>query len=151
MARPGPARALAAERLASADPIGIPSPCLLELSFGYRRALESGDERFSAALTWIQAGLRSQQLGAMLPLDDVAASLAGEVRALQPFPPSQRRRRSKAEARASWLLDIEIATTAWVAGFDLATDNRADFDAIANAINGVAPGAPAFSVVDAEA
>jgi predicted nucleic acid-binding protein len=151
LARPGPARDLALERMAEADPIGIPSPCLLELAFGYRRALERGNRRFEPALRWIGVSLRSDPVGEILPLDDVAAVVAGEIRALCPFPPGRRsRHRSTAEARASWLLDIEIAAAAWVAGFDLATDNRRDFEAIAEAIGTLAPGAPRFAVVSAE-
>ena len=132
LAVPGPARARAMERMALADPVGIPSPCLLEVAFGYRRALARGDTRFAAALEWVRDGLRSEPLGSVLPLDHVAAALAGEIRAVCPFPPGRRPRgRSKAETRASWLIDIEIAAAAWAAGFDIATDNREDFEAIA--------------------
>lgn len=151
LARPGDARDLALERQAAADPIGIPSPCLLELAFGYRRALERGNRGFATALRWIGVELRADPVGEILPLDDVAATLAGEIRALCPFPPSRRRRgRSTAESRASWLLDIEIGAAAWVGGFDLATGNRIDFDAIAEAIAAIAPGAPSFAVIPAE-
>lgn len=113
--------------------------------------MERGDRRFAAALDWVRSELAFDALGTVLPLNDVAAVVAGEVRALCPFPVSRQRGRSKAEGRASWLLDIEIASTAWVAGFNLATANRSDFDAIANAIETLAPGAPSFTVLDAEA
>lgn len=152
LAVPGPARDLAVGRAALADPVGIPAPCLLELAFGYRRALAQGNARFASALDWIRRGLEADPLGPVLPLDRVAAALAGEIRVLCPFPPPRRRRgRSKAEARASWLIDIEIAAAAWAGGFDIATDNRADFETIAAAIAELAPGAPAFEVVPAEA
>ena len=148
---PGRARDLARDRFALADPVGLPAPCLLELSFGYRRALDRGDRRFAGPLRWVQEEMRRDPLGLVLPLDGTAASLAGELRAILPVPPGKRpRSRSKAESRVAWMLDIEIAAAAWAAGFDIATGNRSDFEAIAAAINDLAPGGVPFGVVAAE-
>ncbi len=48
--------------------------------------------------------------------------------------------------QASWLLDIEIAATAFAAGLDVATENRADFEALADALAALFPDAPALAV-----
>ncbi len=50
--------------------------------------------------------------------------------------------------QASWLLDIEIAATAFAAGLDVATENRVDFEALADALAALFPDAPALAVVD---
>jgi hypothetical protein len=50
--------------------------------------------------------------------------------------------------QASWLLDIEIAATAFAGGLDVATENRADFEALASTLAALFPGAPALAVLD---
>lgn len=50
--------------------------------------------------------------------------------------------------QASWLLDIEIAASAFAAGLDVATENRADFEALAAALSELFPAAPPLAVVD---
>jgi hypothetical protein len=87
----------------------------------------------------------------MLPLGHAAAALAGEVRAALPFPPRPRRApRSKADTRVAWILDIQIASAVWAAGYDIATANRSDFVAIAEAIEAIAPGGARLNVTDPE-
>jgi hypothetical protein len=49
--------------------------------------------------------------------------------------------------QASWLLDIQIAATAFAAGLDVATDNRGDFQALGDALAALFPGAPPLAVV----
>jgi hypothetical protein len=49
--------------------------------------------------------------------------------------------------QASWLLDIEIAATAFAAGLDVATENRADFEALADTLAALFPDAPALGLV----
>jgi len=51
-----------------------------------------------------------------------------------PHPPGRRDQRSKTMRQASWLLDIQIAATAFTAGLDVATANRRDFQALADAL-----------------
>lgn len=125
---------------------------MLELAYGYRRRFNEGDTRFAAALDWVRSTLPDRPPGELLTFGTSAAAVAGEIRALQPFPPSTTKaRRSKAESRVAWLLDVEIASTAWVAGFDIASDNATDFEAVADALELIAPGAPPLRVVPAEA
>jgi hypothetical protein len=50
--------------------------------------------------------------------------------------------------QASWLLDMQIAATAYAAGLDVATENRADFVAISDALADLFPDAPPLVVVD---
>lgn len=70
------------------------------------------------------------------------------VRRVLPHPPAKRDRRSKTMRQASWLEDIEIAATAFAAGLDVATENRGDFGALAEALAALFPDAPALAVVD---
>jgi hypothetical protein len=44
-------------------------------------------------------------------------------------------------------LDLQIAATCWTAGFDVATENRRDFESIADLIAELAPDAPRLAIV----
>lgn len=137
--------------MASGDPIGIPAPCLLELAYGFRKRVAEGDARFETSLERLRTELGGDRLGTVLPLDGDAAALAGEIRAMGRTSGRKRSAgRSKAEDRVSWLLDIEIAACAWVAGYDLATANRRDFEPIAEAIAALSPGVPELRIVPQE-
>jgi len=77
----------------------------------------------------------------VVPLDGRAPSSRGQVRGESPHPPGKRRddRRSKTMRQASWLMDIEVAATAFAAGLDVATDNRADFERLGELLWGSTP------------
>ena len=47
---------------------------------------------------------------------------------------------------AAWILDVQIAATAFAAGLDVATENRADFEAIAAVLRELYPTAPPLVV-----
>jgi predicted nucleic acid-binding protein len=137
------------ERRVAGEPVAIAAPSVLELTYGLRKAALAGNARLAGHLRWLRGLL---ELGAVrvLPLDSRAAQLAGEARALRPAPPEPKRgeRRSKAERRVAWLLDLQIAAAAYVHGHDVATGNARDFEAIASAFAELAPGAPPLEVVE---
>lgn len=127
----------------------MPAPCLLEVAYGLRSGADSGDERFARQLGWLVGEFLAEPPARLLPLEPRAALLAGEIRARRRIPPTgvPRVGRSKAEARVAWVLDIEIAATAWVAGCDLATADAVHFQAIADLIANLAPGAPPLRIL----
>jgi predicted nucleic acid-binding protein len=128
------------------DPVAVASVALLEVAYGYQGQIR--DPRFRALLDWLTHLLESNAFRAV-SLDGRASLVAGRVRAELPHPPRARRgdRRSKTMRQAAWLLDIEIAATAYMAGLDLATENRGDFESIAQAIEMLFPRAEPLVVV----
>ncbi len=83
----------------------------------------------------------------VVSLDGRAVLVAGRLRGVLPHPPVRRDRRSKTMRQASWLLDIQIAATAFAAGLDIATENHRDFEALGEALGALFPEAPALAVV----
>jgi predicted nucleic acid-binding protein len=69
----------------------------------------------------------------VLPLTADAAEVAGALRAQQGVPPTGTRRRkgSRGEQHVGWMMDLFVAATAWVHGYDLVTRNVGDFERIA--------------------
>lgn len=98
--------------------------------------------RFAGPLEWFPEFVASG-LVRILPFDRRAAIVAGRARALHPFAPvapaKRRGHRSKAEARVAWVLDIQIAATAWTAGLPVCTDDRAHFEALSEFIAALYP------------
>ena len=106
------------------------------------------DERFAGALDWCLRTVFSD-LVEILPLDGHAAFVAGRLRAEHSLPAGRRRaNQSKAEQRAGWALDLQIAASAWTAGRAVVTLNRDDFDAIAEVIAALYPSADPLAVLD---
>ena len=69
----------------------------------------------------------------VLPVDAQVAELVGELRARQPLPPTGDHRRPghRAQQRIGWIMDLFIAATAWLHGYDVVTYNVGDFQTIA--------------------
>lgn len=135
------------DQLAAGTPVRVAAPAVLEIAYGYQRAA-SRDARYDNLLAWFTRLLASDAFSVVV-LDGRAALVAGRLRGVLPHPPHGRRdRRSKTMRQASWLLDIEIAATAFAAGLDVATENRTDFETLAEALAGLFPDAPALAVVD---
>lgn len=102
----------------------------------------------AAALRWFTS-LITSDLIEVLTLDRSAAILAGRLRALQPTPPTGAKRKgTKPEQRAGWILDIQIASCAWTHGREIATDNRHDFQTLSKLIGTLHPEAPPLIVAD---
>ena len=115
------------DQLAEGTPVRIAAPAILEIAYGYQR-MAAGDDRYGELLAWFTRVLASDAFS-VVALDGRAALVAGRLRGVLPHPPDKRDRRSKTMRQASWLLDIEIAATAFAAGLDIATENRGDFEA----------------------
>lgn len=130
------------------NPVRIASVALLEVAYGYQRRIQ--DPRYRPLLDWL-TGLLAGNAFRAVPLDGRAAIVAGRVRAEMPHPPATRRgeRRSKTMRQAAWLLDIEIAATAYMAGLDVATENRHDFESIAGVLGALFPRAEPLAIVPA--
>jgi predicted nucleic acid-binding protein len=137
----------AVEQAAGNAPVRVAAPAVLEIAYGYQR-MAADDRRYDRLLDWFTRLLDGDVL-AVVALDGRAALVAGRLRAVLPHPPGRRDRRSKTMRQASWLLDIEIAATAFAAGLDVATENRRDFEALRDALAALFPRAPALAVVDA--
>ena len=134
------------DQVAEGTPVRIAAPAILEIAYGYQRMV-AGDHRYGDLLAWFTRVLASDAFS-VVALDGRAALVAGRLRGMLPHPPPKRDRRSKTMRQASWLLDIEIAATAFAAGLNVATENRGDVEALGDALAALFPDAPELSVVD---
>jgi predicted nucleic acid-binding protein len=135
------------DQVVAGTPVRVAAPAVLEIAYGYQR-MASRDARYRALLAWFTRLLASDAFS-VVGLGGRAALVAGRLRGVLPHPPPSRRdRRSKTMRQASWLLDIEIAATAFAAGLDIATENRADFEALGETLADLFPDAAALFVVD---
>lgn len=135
-----------ADQAAQGTPVRVAAPAILEIACGCQRMVD-GDTRYRELLAWFTRLLAADAV-AVVAFDGDAALVAGRLRGVLPHPPGGRDHRSKTMRQASWLLDIEIAATAFAAGLDIATENRRDFEALGDALAALFPGAPELAVVD---
>lgn len=131
---------------AAGDLVRVAAPAVLEVAYGYQLRASS-DSRFRELLNWFTRLVASTAF-TVVPRDGRAAVVAGQLRGESPHPPARRRddRRSKTMRQASWLMDIEIAATAFAAGLDVATANRADFELLGELLSELFPAAPKLAV-----
>ena len=134
-----------AARAAEGRAVRVASPSVLEIAYGYERGAEV-DPRYRTLLAWFTEVLAAD-LFSVVEFDGRAALVAGRLRAALPHAPARRDRRSKTMRQASWLLDVQIAATAFAAGYDVATENRRDFEALSAALATLFPAAPPLAVV----
>jgi predicted nucleic acid-binding protein len=134
------------DQVAEGIPVRVAAPAVLEIAYGYQRRA-AADPRFAHLLAWFTRLLASEAV-AVVALDGRAALVAGRLRGVLPHPPARRDRRSKTMRQAAWLLDIQIAATAFAAGLDVATENQADFEILSDALVDLFPAAPPLIVVD---
>ncbi len=134
------------DRAVAGDPVQVAAVSLLEVAYGYQR--RTRDPRFHALLAWFTRLVAGDAFRAV-SFDGRAALVAGRIRAEMPHPFSTRRgdQRSKTMRQAAWLLDIQIAATAYTAGLDVATENRRDFESVARALARLFPRAEPLVVV----
>jgi len=130
---------------ADGTPVRVAAPAVLEIAYGYQR-MATDDQRYGELLGWFTRLLASDVFS-VVALDGRAALVAGRLRGVLPHAPGGRDRRSKTMRQASWLLDIQIAATAFAAGLDVATENHRDFEALGEALGALFPEAPALAVV----
>lgn len=121
---------------------------VFERSYGFEARIDR-DPRFRDALRWLEQEVVTGGLCHVVDFDARAAFVAGRLRARAPQPPPAKGdRRTKAQRRVAWQLDLQIAATCWAGGYDVATENRRDFEAISKALAALAPGAPGLAVLD---
>lgn len=135
------------DQAVAGDLVRVAAPAVLEVVFGYQLKADT-DSRFRDLLHWFTRFVASAAFS-VVPLDGRAAIVAGQVRGESPHAPPKRTgdRRSKTMRQASWLMDIEIAATAFAAGLDVATDNKADFERLGELLSTLYPDAPKLVVV----
>lgn len=128
-----------AERALAGTPVRVAAPAVLEAAYGYELAIGS-NRRFSDRMAWLQRVVAAKLID-VVALDSRAALVAGRARARAPHAPPARRgdRRTKTMRQAAWLLDIQIAATAFAAGLDIATRNVADFEHISALLSELYP------------
>jgi predicted nucleic acid-binding protein len=136
-------------RAAEGWPVHIAAPAIIEIAYGHQRAATT-DARFPEQLAWFSRILRGEAF-LVVALGGRAAYVAGRLRGAMPYPPGKRDHRSKPMRQAAWLIDIQIAATAFAGGFDVATANRRDFEALSGALVALFPAAPPLAVVDGPA
>lgn len=128
------------------NPVGVAAPTVLEIVYGWQRKA-ARDARFEKELTWF-TDLVGAGTVSVLPFGKTAAVVSGRVRAVHPHPPAgQDDRRSKTMRQAAWLMDIQIAATAFAAGRDVATQNGRDFERLREILAELYPDAPPLEVV----
>lgn len=133
-------------RAADGDAVRVAAPAVLEVAYGLELA-ELGGGRVRRHLRLLDRCV-SNGLLRVVSFDARAAVVAGRLRAHAPHAPAASRsdRRSKAMRQAAWLLDIQIASTAFAGGLDLATENLVDFERIAGLLVELFPTASALRV-----
>lgn len=142
-----PVLTYAASRWQAGDPIAFTASTLNEISYGLRKAAAAGNPAADVQLRWLRDEIGAGVID-ILAFDERAADVAGALRARMPIPPprpagkQQRQRRSKADSRVAWIMDLQTAATAFVHGYDLVTAD-AHHAVIAEQIKALAPAAPA--------
>lgn len=142
--------ALLAEHRRSRVPIALPAPAIQEIVRGL--ALPAARrERAIPRLAWF-GRLIADPLTEVIPFGGPAAELAGWLLARLPHPPSRdrRRRATRAQQRAAWTLDLQIAACAFAGGYGVLTENVDDFGVLRDAISALLPSAPPLVVHDAQ-
>jgi predicted nucleic acid-binding protein len=134
----GPLERILLDRASAGESVAITAPTVMETVRGLQ-ATAARKPEMAAALRWF-TGLIASDLVDVLSLDRSAAIVAGRLRAGRPLPPTGTRRKgTKPEQRAGWVLDIQIAACAWTHGRDIATENRHDFEALSDLIAALYP------------
>jgi hypothetical protein len=140
-----PAYEYCVEHFATPDPVLIAAGAVFETAFGYQMAAPRRPE-FETLLDQFVQDVVGETICHVLPMDGMAAFIAGQVLARKPLPPNPNDRQRKAVRRRSWVGDVQIGATCWAAGHDVATDNQRDFDHVARAIADLYPDARPLTV-----
>jgi predicted nucleic acid-binding protein len=129
--------------------VPIPAPTVQELIRGLT-APAVDRERARPKLRWFRALLRDP-LTVVVPFERRSAELAGRLLADHPHPPTRNHRRNgtRAQQRAAWALDVQIAACAFAGGYGVLTENVDDFGVLRDALAELVPDAPPLAVADA--
>jgi predicted nucleic acid-binding protein len=140
--------ALLEHHLATETPIALPAPTVQEMARGLQLRAVRGNA--DPGFEWLGA-LVAHSLVRIVPFAMTSAVLAGRLLALHPHPPTRdhRRRGTRAQQRAAWALDIQIAACAFAGGYGILTENVEDFEQLRDAIGAMLPGTPPLAVSDA--
>jgi predicted nucleic acid-binding protein len=135
------------DRLDAGEPVAVTAPTVMEVITGIQATAVS-NPRVGYTLSWFTR-LIASSLVEILSLDRSAAIVAGRVRALHPTPPTGTRRKgTKPEHRAGWVMDIQIAACAWTHGRELATENKRDFIALRDLMAQLYPEASPLAIAE---
>ncbi|HEX7291762.1 MAG TPA: hypothetical protein VF250_11615 [Conexibacter sp.] len=140
---------LLARHLRDDLPIALPAPTIQEIVRGLATPAEH-HVRARRKLRWF-GGLFRDPLTVVIPFDRPAADLAGRLLARHPHPPTRNHRRhgTRAQQRAAWALDVQIAACAFAGGYGVLTENVDDFAALRDAIAELLPDVPSLELTDA--
>jgi predicted nucleic acid-binding protein len=145
----GPLERRLLDHLDTGEPIAVTTPTVMEVITGIQ-ATAASNPRAASGLAWFTQ-LLAGGLVEVLSLDRPAAILVGRLRALHPTPPTGvRRRGTKPEQRAGWVLDIQIAACAWTHGRELVTENTRDFAVLRDLIAELYPGTSPLAITGPE-
>ena len=128
-------------------PIPLPAPTIQELVRGAALAPRT---RAGGRSRWL-VRLLADPLIEVIPFAGPAGQLSGRLLAQLPHPPSRNRRRTatRAQQRAAWTLDVQIAACAFAGGYGVLTENVDDFGLLRDAIADLLPQTPPLVVRDA--
>jgi predicted nucleic acid-binding protein len=133
----------ATDHLRAGAKVAFTAATLNEISYGLNKAATAGRPQAGVQLLWLRAQIDAGLID-ILAFDHRAAQVAGALRARMPIPPAaakQAKRRSKANDRVAWIMDLQTAATAFVHGYDLATAD-VHHSLIATELGALAPAAP---------
>lgn len=130
-------------------PVFLPAPTVQEIVRGLAAPAAQHD-RTRRKLRWFLQ-LFEDQLAEVIPFDGSAAQIAGTLLARHPHPPARNHRRqaTRAQQRAAWALDVQIAACAFAGGYGVLTENVDDFALLRDAIAEILPDTPPLAVADA--
>jgi predicted nucleic acid-binding protein len=128
-------------------PVPVPAPTIQEVVRGLTRM---HDAPAKSQLRWFGRLFRDP-LTEVIPVDRTAAELSGRLLALHPHPPTRNHRRhgTRAQQRAAWALDVQIAACAFAGGYGVLTENVDDFAVLRDAIAELLPDVQPLAVTDA--
>jgi predicted nucleic acid-binding protein len=129
--------------------IPLPAPTIQEIVRGLALPRPQR-EHAEARLLWFR-DLLSDPLAEVIAFDRTAAQLAGWLLARHGHPPARnhRRRGTRAQQRAAWALDVQIAACAFAGGYGVLTENVDDFAVLRDTIAELFPRVPPLAVTDA--
>jgi predicted nucleic acid-binding protein len=129
------------------DPVAFTASTLNEISYGLHKVASAGVQAADAQLRWLRDQIAAGLID-VLAFERRAADVAGALRARMPTPPAAAKRserRSKAEGRVAWMMDLQCAATVFVHGYDLLSADS-HHSVIATALSALAPAAPPLLV-----